>query len=320
MKRACSLFQGHAIRLAQPVNQQGHGGDEVVTFQQRFDDQREGLRRVEQVGVRSPEADIAGLRATLVPQIEALRHMLRRTKHLLGIHGVDAGYFMGGELPPPGGRLLELQTNLLTQFLLVLRRGRTPNPRKEPEHVFHQRDQFVGSMVVHTVLESRKQTEVRIEPQQIPRVDDRSTLNGPLEQIHDVAGQHHGLWQIANLDRLISGCQTAVDLAQHAGRRDRHDARLPSRRVRVPHAREDLGQVDVLQLTGAATRQPRIEMLASAAKRLTPRPRFLLQIAADAPALPVESTARKTRPDTPPRSAADSRASRWNRAPPARCR
>jgi len=277
MERAGALFQGHTLRLAEPVDQQGHGGDEVVAFQQRLDDQREGLGRVEHVGIPRPEPDIAGLGAPFVPQVEALRHVLRRAKDLLRVHRVDAGDFVRRELPPPGGRGLELAPHLLAQPLLVFRCRRAPDPRKQAEDLLHQRDQLVGAMVVHAVLERREEAEVRIEPQQVPGVDDRAARNRAMQQVDDAPRQRHGARQVAGQDRLVPRGQPAVDLAQHARRGDGDDARLARGRVRVPHASEDFREMHVFQLARATARQPGVEMLAGAAKRLTPRPRFLLQ-------------------------------------------
>jgi hypothetical protein len=74
--------------------------------------------------------------------------------------------------------------------------------------------------------------------------------------------------ELVGVDCLVAGCQAAVDLAQHPGRRDPHRVGLLQRRLGIAHARVELRQMDLLQLQSPAAGQFLVEVLPRAAERL----------------------------------------------------
>ena len=93
---------------AQPVGQQAHGGHQIAEIQERLGQQGEAPRRAESLDVLSPEADVAGSRAGLVPGGQRLGHLRGRFPHLLAGEPFDAADFGRGELVPPAGPDLHL--------------------------------------------------------------------------------------------------------------------------------------------------------------------------------------------------------------------
>ena len=119
-----------------------------------------------------------------------------------------------------------------------------------------------------------KEAVLAAEAEDVPGIDHRPALDRPVQQVLDRRQLRGRLGQLAALDRQVGGGQPAAHVALHPGRGHRHDRGLPRRRLRIAHGREELRQVDVLQLLGAAAGQVMVEVLPRAAERLPQRQRL----------------------------------------------
>ncbi len=143
--------------------------------------------------------------------------------------------------------------------------------------------EHVDAMVADAVLHGRKQAELSLEAENIPRIHDGAAMNGPLQQIVDFGQQPCGPGNVAALERQMSDRDLAADRRQQAGGSHGHDFRLPLRRGQVAHRGKQPCQANVLQLHAAQARQSGIEVMPGAGKGLPQRQGFGPQAFASRP-------------------------------------
>ena len=109
------------------------------------------------------------------------------------------------------------------------------------EDLRDQGDQLVDAVVVDAVLRRREEAVLAAETQDVPGIDQRPALDGPVQQVFDLAQQRGGLLQrghgpgsrrspaartavahAGRVDPALGRRQPAADIAFHACGRDRH--------------------------------------------------------------------------------------------------
>ena len=143
-----------------------------------------------------------------------------------------------------------------------------PGAAAEVEHLLDELDQVVDAVVVYRVFERSEQAEVAAEAHHVPRIDQGAALDAAAEQVFDLRQPLRDVRQVFAVERAVPVRELAIDLAQHPRRGDPHGLRLPQRRFGVAHPREELREVDVLQLRCAAAGQLLVQVLPGAREGL----------------------------------------------------
>ena len=100
-----------------------------------------------------------------------------------------------------------------------------------------------------------KEAEIAAEADDVPRVDQGAAFDAALQQVVDLAQIAGDGFELVGVDRLMTGGEPAIDLAEHAGRGDADGVGLSGGGFGIAHARVELREMDVLHLRGAAAGQ-----------------------------------------------------------------
>src|SRR3569623_3213147 len=103
-------------------------------------------------------------------------------------------------------------------------------------------------MIADAVLDGGEQAELPLKAENVPRIDECAAFDRTMQKLVDLGQHAASMFQFVAINVMMSGSQSAVNLAEHPSGSHRHDPRLPTARFCVTHSRKNLGQVDVLQL------------------------------------------------------------------------
>ncbi len=146
----------------------------------------------------------------------------------------------------------------------VLTQGRrlADQPRIVVEDPLHQPRELVDAVVAHAVLHGRKQAELAAEAQDVPGIDQRAALDRPVQQVLDLR---------ASARRPPASCPRSIAVWPVVRRPSIsatiRGAGTGSTRACLPlasgmsHQREQVSQVDVLQVLGPQPGHAMVQML-----------------------------------------------------------
>ena len=116
------------------------------------------------------------------------------------------------------------------------------------EQVFHQVNQFIHPMIVYRAVQRNEHAKLPVESQNVPRIDKRPALNGPMQQVFHFRQQPHRFVQPALVHVPVASGDARANFAQHPAASHRNDLRLSQACFRISHFGEQLGQFHMLQL------------------------------------------------------------------------
>ena len=164
----------------------------------------------------------------------------------------DAGR---GVFVPPAGEPIERGGEIGFALGVVERGGFGPGAGAQIENLLDELDEVIDAEIADRVFDRREQAEVAAEADDVPRVDQSAAFDAALQQVFDFGQVLGDGIELVGVDRLMAGGEQAINLAQHAGRRDAHAVGFGQRGFGVAHAGVELREMHVLHLDGAAAGQ-----------------------------------------------------------------
>ena len=132
-----------------------------------------------------PEFDVPCRSAARLPKTQGIGDQFSGLKNVVGIDCINGHHFMRSKLPPPIYDRQKLFPDRLAHFLAVVSCGFTPQVRAMCKNTFHDIDEFMDAMVANRIFDRGEQTVICVESQNVPGVDDGSTVDPALQTGHD---------------------------------------------------------------------------------------------------------------------------------------
>ena len=121
---------------------------------------------------------------------------------------------------------------------------------------------------MHAIFGTDEKRKSGVEPQDIPRIDDRSALDASLHQVSHERQIGRSFVDLALIHGRMCGGQPTIELAEDASGRSGHADRFLSSLGEKAHASIEPGQMGMFALGCSKSPQLSIQMLPGASKRL----------------------------------------------------
>ena len=131
--------------------------------------------------MRSPKGNVASLGAALVPEPQCAGHQFCRFIRLQRISRLDRLDGVRRIHAPPLGHLAVTRFHFVVRFLVIAGRRLAPDPRRVSEQLLDQIQHVIDTRIVNAAFGARVQAEIAAESEDVPGIDQGTTVNRSLE-------------------------------------------------------------------------------------------------------------------------------------------